>query len=264
MRGTNTLSDFEQASGFEGSVLYRPLQPAPAPAILLLHGSEGGWAGWSHVTAVALAHRGFVAMPLPYSFGGNWVHAGDIHDISLDRTERAVAWLRTSPLTSGKVGLYGVSRGAEHALLVTSLMARDDLVHLPDAVAVHAPSDEIVGAFMAGEWMPNDEATRDAKGNNDAAVASSRRAWSWRGSGEALSPGMQIEIERYNGPVFISHGTSDEIWSVDRTRRIEARLQGANRNPEVHYFAAEGHWLSPSAANKQKQHLVSFFERTLK
>src|SRR5580704_17661402 len=44
-------------------------------------------------------------------------------------------------LSGDKIGLYGVSRGAEHALLLASLMARDGVAGLPDAIAVHTPPD---------------------------------------------------------------------------------------------------------------------------
>lgn len=53
---------------------------------------------------------------------------------------------------SGKVGLYGVSRGAEHALLVTSLMVRDGVHGLPDDVAAHAAPDVICGAFIGASF----------------------------------------------------------------------------------------------------------------
>lgn len=35
--------------------------------------------------------------------------------------------------------MFGVSRGAEHALLLTQLLAEDGSAALPDAVAVHSP-----------------------------------------------------------------------------------------------------------------------------
>src|SRR5262249_40264337 len=42
-----------------------------------------------------------------------------------------------------RVGLYGISRGAEHALLLATLMVRDGVPGLPDAIAVHTPPDVI-------------------------------------------------------------------------------------------------------------------------
>ena len=118
---------------------YGPPGDGPFPAILLLHGSEGKWSGWIYRTAVILAAHGFLAIPFGYSNGGNGWNAGDIIDVPLDRTAEALAALRAHELSGNKIGLYGTSRGAEHALLLASLMARDGIAGLPDAVAVHSP-----------------------------------------------------------------------------------------------------------------------------
>lgn len=68
--------------------------------------------------------------------------AGGIVDVPLDRTVDALQALREHPAT-GKVGLYGVSRGAEHALLLASILAKAGSTSYPDAVAVHAASDHV-------------------------------------------------------------------------------------------------------------------------
>ena len=106
-----------------------------------MHGSEGGFAGWMARDALALAMNGFVTFAYAYSKGGNHWHAGDIHDVDLDQTVDALRWLREHSTVSGKVGFYGGSRGAEHAILWASLMARDGLADPPDAVAAHAASE---------------------------------------------------------------------------------------------------------------------------
>jgi hypothetical protein len=119
---------------------------------MILHGSEGAWSGWSHRNAVIFAAHGFLAFPFGYSKGGNAWNAGNIIEIPLDRTVEALAALRAFPYTGPKVGLSGVSRGAEHALLLASLMARDAVQGLPDAIAVHSPADVICGSFDARRW----------------------------------------------------------------------------------------------------------------
>ncbi len=82
---------------------------------MLLHGSEGAWSGYSYLNAAILAAHGFLAFPLGYSKRGNLWNAGDITDVALDRTVDALAALRAFAPSSGRVGLYGVSRGAEQA-----------------------------------------------------------------------------------------------------------------------------------------------------
>jgi|SRR5450631_4013422 hypothetical protein len=131
---------------------YSPSGDGPFPAILPLHGSDGSWSGWNYRTAAILAAHGFLAIPFGYSKGGNSWNAGSIIDVPLDRTAEALAALRAFGLSGSKIGLYGASRGAEHALLLTSLMAKDGVAGLPDAVAVHTPPDVICGAFNARMW----------------------------------------------------------------------------------------------------------------
>lgn len=235
---------------------YGPPGDGPFPAIMILHGSEGAWSGWSHRNAILLAAHGFVAFPFGYSQGGNAWNAGSIREVPLDRSVAALDALRGLDITSGCVGLYGVSRGAEHALLLTSLMAREGMPGMADAVAAHSPPDCICGAFDGRTF-------RDPGDPGWQAWDSAQRAWTWRESSEALLPTMAIEIERYAGPLFLSHGTADSMWSVEMTRRLEARLQAHGRTPEVHYYEGEDHILRSEAENMHHAHLIDFFERHL-
>lgn len=245
--------EVEFQRGFGGSYFYVPKTKGPCPSILVLHGSDGGRAGWSHWQALLFATHGFCTLAPNYSKGGNGWHAGDIVDVDLDETESALVWLRDSEMTDHKVGLFGISRGAEHALLVTSLMARDGSAGLPDAVAVHSPSDTIIGAFIADHFDPNGDEVWDP----------AKRAWRWRGSSDALLPTSPIEIERYAGPLFLSHGEADKVWTVDCTRRLEERLRVAGRRPEVHYYPDEDYGLKPETHTIQQARLVDFFRRGL-
>ena len=200
-----------------------------------------------------MAGNGFCTIALAYSRGGNAWHAGDIVDVDLDETESMLIWMRESGMTSGQVGLYGTSRGAEHALLVTSLMARERSIGLPDAVAVHAPSDMIVKAFSA----------RKIGAGIVLPLGPAERAWRWRGTTDGLAPGSPIEIERYDGPLFISHGEQDTLWSVDCTHRLAERLRAAGRAPEVHIYKGEGHHLRPETERMHYLRVVDFFGRAL-
>jgi dipeptidyl aminopeptidase/acylaminoacyl peptidase len=236
--------------------IYQPGNEGRYPGILLLHGSEGGLSAWSHSNSVLLAAHGFLAYPHAYSIGGNSWNAGSIKDIALEKTIDALAALLALDSCSGKVALYGISRGAEHALLLTSLMVRDGVEPLPSAVAVHAPPDVICGAFDARIWRDNGDP-------GFRAWDPAERAWTWRGNSDALKPTTPIEIERYEGPIFISHGTADRVWSVEMTRRLEARLLEHSRRPEVHYYDGQPHGLIGEALNLHLGRLTAFFDRHL-
>lgn len=235
---------------------YGPAGEGPFPAVMVLHGSEGAWSGWSHRNAVILAAHGFLAFPFGYSNGGNAWNAGSIEDVPLDRTLQGLTAFRAFSAVGEKVGLYGVSRGAEHALLLTALMVRDGEPGVPDAVAAHSPPDVICGAFDGRAW-------RDEGDPGWQPWDPAQRAWTWRGGSDDLLPTMPIEVERYAGPLFLSHGTADTVWSVEMTRRLAARLERHGRRPEVHYYEGADHIPGSAGENEHHDHLISFFDRHL-
>ena len=51
-----------------------------------------------------------------------------------------------------RAGVYGVSRGGEHALLLASLLASENTTDQPDALAAHSAPDVICGAFNGRTW----------------------------------------------------------------------------------------------------------------
>lgn len=236
---------------------YAPAGGGPFPAVMVLHGSEGAWAGWNHVAAMMLAAHGFLARPFGYSRQGNAWNAGDIVDVPLDRTADALAELRRDPRCNGRVGLYGVSRGGEHALLLASLMVRDGVDGLPDAVAAHAPADVVCGAFRGA-------CVRDSGDPGWRSWDPGERAWTWRESSESLLPTTPIEIERYPGPLFLSHGMDDDVWSADMTRRLEARLRAHGRAPEVHLYEGMKHGFDCPGLDEHYRRLIAFFTRHLR
>nr|WP_232365610.1 prolyl oligopeptidase family serine peptidase [Ciceribacter naphthalenivorans] len=135
-------------------------------------------------------------------------------------------------------------------------MARDGLAGLPDAVAAHSPPDVICGAFDARRY-------RDSGDPGWVSWDPAKRAWSWRGSSANLLPTSPIEIERFDGPLFLSHGTADRAWSADMTKRLTARLRSHGRDPEVHYYEGQDHIPGSAAENEHHDHLVSFLKRHL-
>lgn len=235
---------------------FQPPGEGPFPAVLMLHGSEGSWSLHSYMGATLLAAHGFMVLPFGYSVRGTpWI-AGDIRDVRVDRTAEAVAALRAADRANGKVGLYGLSRGAEHALLLASLMARDGMVGAPEAIAVLSPPDVVVGAFLAAS-------ERDKGDAGWTIYDHAARAWTWRGSSEKLLPTTPIEIERYDGSVLLAQGTEDDVFSPEMTRRLEKRLKAHGRSPEVHWYEGQGHGAWGETANLHWEQVIAFFRRHL-
>ncbi len=235
---------------------YGPPGEGPFPGIVLLHGSEGGLSGWSHRTSAIFAASGFLCYPHSYSKGGNAWNAGHIEDIEITRTAEALSALRNHSQSNGKVAVYGVSRGAEHALLLASFMAQDAMDGLPDAVACLAAPDVVCGAFDSRSY-------RDSGDPGWQAWDPSRRAWKWNGRSDAFLPTTPIEIERYLGPLFLSVGLKDRTWSPDMTRRLEKRRETAGLPVEAHYYENEGHVPGSEGENRHHELVISFFRQTL-
>lgn len=245
--------------------IYAPAGEGPFPAILLLHGSEGseGWIG--HRCAALFAAHGFIALPMPYAVGGNHWIAGDIWNVPLDETERVIAMLHEHLLCSGKVGVYGWSRGAEHALLAATVLAQAGSLHLPDAVAAHAPPDKVEGPWRNLFYRHREDgepiAPPAAWGFRSDRLVPNLAAWTWRG--RPLPEGDPIAIERFAGALFLSVGTNDEIWPSAMAARLAERLRGAGRNPEFHAYEGQPHMPDPNGWNTHLEQLLDFFGRAL-
>ncbi len=235
---------------------YGPSDDKTYPAVMVLHGSEGGMSGWSHRTAAILAASGFLAYPHSYSKSGNAWNAGSIEDVELTRTVDALQALRQFPTCNGRVAIYGVSRGAEHALLTAALMAKHQLDGEPDSLACLAAPDVVCGAFDARSF-------RDAGDPGWQAWDPARRAWTWKGSANDLLPTTPIPIEHYSGPLFLAAGLKDTTWSPGMTRRLESRRRKSGQPVEAHYYPEEGHVPGSQGENEHNSLLIDFLERTL-
>lgn len=227
--------------------VYGPSEGAKLPGVVILHGSEGPWAGWSHRFAAILAAHGFLAVPHAYGEGDVW-NTGDINGVDLTAVLDTGRALAGHPRCRA-VGLLGWSRGGEAVMHIATL-AGDDTPFA--AYAAHAPADRVVQAFDAG-------ATR----GHPRKLADDARAWTWPDAEDALTPGRAIEIERCAKPVFLSVGTADKVWDPDMTRNLARRLTDAGRDPDVFIAEGQGHGFAFDREPEFWDRLMTFFERHL-
>jgi pimeloyl-ACP methyl ester carboxylesterase len=261
----------ELSSSPVGAVIYQPVDLEPKGGIVLLHGSEGGSAGKIDVIAVLLAAHGFWAMPKSYNKADALLTRPDIKNIPLEGTEEALSYMRKIITPHNKkIGLYGVSRGAEQALLLSQLLAEESSQALPDAVAVHAPTSKIKPAFILANYQSG-IAGMIHKMRSLLRLEKEQPAWCWRNSHDRVSdyrtsrtlPGIDIQIEKYPHPLLITHGMQDTIWSVRESQILQQRRQAKGLPTETHYFEHEGHILQIEARNRQLEILLDFFTRNL-
>jgi dipeptidyl aminopeptidase/acylaminoacyl peptidase len=244
---------------FPGSKLYSSAGTT-RPGIVMLHGSEGGAEDSNAFAAEVLAAHGFNVLTLC------WFDCPGrpalLHRIPLDYTVAAIQWLKSASITGTKnVGLFGVSRGAEQAVLIGSLLKSDSLVK---GIFVHAPSDRIVAAYN----NKTQEAVSEKDPNTGATIYGA--PYTWKGTplyGEKSLPwgsGPKIQANAYPGPMFLSHGTQDELWSVQKSYEIERQRKSAGKPTETRYWQGEGHILgNPAAYEEFDKLLVNFFQSNL-
>lgn len=214
------------ATPFPGSRLFLPAGGARGPAVLMLHGSEGGASGYSEMEAAYWASRGFPT--LAYSYFGVPGRPHGLGNVSIDDALEAARWLKSRPESGGgPIGLLGVSRGAEMALLAASHAPRG----LFGAVLAHSPQEVAVGSFAVHKDGTMDH-VRDGSGTPVPA---------WSVGGRPVETGTPIPVERITAPVFLSVGTEDDVWSPSGTRRVEQRLAATGRPPVAVYAEGEGH-----------------------
>ena len=126
-RATLTRVD---APGVQG-LLALPAGEGPFPGIVAFGGSGGGLGpvgGW----VALLASRGLAGLAISY-FGAPNVPP-DLVGIEVEVVERAIDWLLQRPRVEGRIGVMGISRGSELAMLAGALLDR------VDAVVAFAPS----------------------------------------------------------------------------------------------------------------------------
>jgi dienelactone hydrolase len=208
--GTSSSVQTVARDGF-AATLFKPASVKPgAPVVVILGGSEGGEDTW---TAGALALIGFPALALGYFQEPGLPRC--LCSIPLDYFVRVIGWLRVQPVARGRpVVLYGVSRGAEGALLIASY--EPDLVN---AVVASSPSSVIVGAF----------------GGPGAA---------WTLHGRPLPTGQVIPVDNIRVPLLLGDGGQDEVWpSAESATMIGVELGGSGDHaPYTNlYYPGAGH-----------------------
>ena len=205
-------------------VYYAPPKTG-GPVVLIVGGSEGGFLG-SSAAAKALAEQGFGALALAYFKAPGLPQT--LEDIPLETFTGALDWLSARPeVARRRIGMIGVSKGAEAALLVAS---RD-----PRVCAV------VAGVASNVAWI----------GVRPPTFATDRPSWTWRGEPVPFAPydftkfagGIRgiyegglakappeavIPVERIGGPILLVSGRADKLWpSTPMSEAIMARLDAA-------------------------------------
>jgi dienelactone hydrolase len=207
-----------------------PEGAAPAPVIVVLHGTEGF--GEDHVhLAQAYATAGLVGVAGCWFAGRECPQGPPFRGV----TAEAIGHLRTVLATAGglsrvradRIGLFGHSRGATLALL---------------AAGSGAPVHAIVAS--SAQFVPAYTATR-------------RRV--------PIDVAPITLVSALHAPVLILHATRDDQVDARGAREYERALRDLGQPVEAHYYETDTHWLAfaPATRDDVLRRAIAFFRQYL-
>ena len=237
--------------------LFIPPGREPHPVVIVLGGSGGGY---DLDKAAVLARHGFATLSLAY-FGlpglPPWLHR-----VPLEYFARAMAWLENQPeVDACRMGVLGISRGAELALLLSSTLPeiRAVVAYAPSAVAWGSGGRDKATGEIIPCWTRGGEAIpfaplplRGFMARSAVPVALLRRPVKFRSlfraalrNREAIAR-AQIPVERTRGPILLISGGDDHVWPAPHmAEMICARLRARNfaHSVEHLHYPKAGHEL---------------------
>lgn len=230
---------------------------ARCQAVIVLSGSGGGF---DLDKAAVLSRHGLAALALAY-FGEPplvpWLHR-----VPLEYIESALSWLAAQPeIDPGRIGMMGVSRGAELALLAGTLFPtiRAIVAYAPSSVAWDSGGrDKRTGlAIPAWTWRGEPIASvplplRGFMWRSAIPVVAMRRPVKFRNlfrAGLNNSPAVvraAIPVEQVRGPLLLISSGDDHVWPAEMmAEAIVARLKERSFSHAVEHlhYPAAGHLL---------------------
>lgn len=257
-----------------GAVLAR-LPGGKRPVIIALGGSEGGdW--FAKTMAPRLASHGYAVLGMPYYVPAYAGPPGEemkalptaFAEIPVDRLEQAREWLRKQDVDVERLGIYGVSKGAEFALIAATRMAGIK------AVVAIAPSDVVwegwgvEGAKSSFAWkgeglpfVPHGDLDGElAKVRTGGKAHLVRPQQAGRAAHPEAAIKARIPIETFRGELLVAGGGDDQVWaSAPMTQAIERSRAAAGLKTTALVYAEAGHLLSGDGWSPTTQIAMSPF-----
>jgi dienelactone hydrolase len=242
------------ADGLVGT-LFRPDVAEPAPAVVVIGGSDGG--RYDNAAAL-LASNGFAALSLAY-FGVEDTPS-HLHRIELRTFETVLDWLASQPGVDGdRLAVIGLSRGGELALQLASLypQIRAVVAGAPSSVRQAGLTSSYTD-FTQPAWVLDGEPLPFVPGKGGPRDFFSfvtgmirRRPMGQVDMFRRLLHGDQdvvrrasIEVERIAGRILLVSGVDDQLWpSAEYSELIVRRLREHGRDARHLSYPDAGHFV---------------------
>jgi len=204
------------------------------PAIIALGGSEGGIRGGDSLGR-RLVQEGYVVLAVCYFACEGQPPA--LQEVPLETFEKALDWLRGRPeVDASRLGIIGISKGAEAALLTAS--RRNEL----RAVVAGVPSSVVWQGINAADWsatlsswslggqpvpfapyVPNPEGFAGIRDLYDRSLPA--------------DDAFAIPVENINGDIMLISAGKDGLWpSTPMSRRMTERLKAKGFRHRVEHL----------------------------
>ncbi len=236
----------EVRDGTLQGTLFCPKGDGPFPVVICVGGSDG-W--FTEPRPALLASHGIATFSVAY-FGKEPLKK-ELCEVPLEFFDRAVAWLEKYPaVDTGRLGIYGYSKGGELALLLAS---RDERIR---AVAAYSPSSVVWqspnGGAPRSSWtaggVPLPFVRMHLSGIKILKLMAGRPI-AFR---EAYEQGIEkhpeqteaarIPVENIAGPVLLVTGTEDGVWpSGTMADTVMTSLKAAGKDVTHLKYNKAGH-----------------------
>lgn len=230
-------------------VLFIPPSEEPLPVIITLNGSNGGL---SENRAKLLTSNGFAVFALGY-FGVDGLPS-NLQDIPLEYFTTAFTWLKDQRnIDSSRIGLYGISRGAELSLILGSFFPGS-----VQAISAIVPSSVVYGGLSetpVNAWiykgspilpfaLVSQTDFTDGKGTTSQNPINTRASFLEGMKDKEAFAAAAIPVENIQCPLLLVSGGDDQMWPSDLYAQ-----QIINRLEEHHSSIMRHHLHYPEAGH---------------
>jgi len=217
--------------GIQGDLYYKDGTEGSGKAMIILGHSFGRYKKNTRRLARAFAGMGIPSLGLAY-----WKEpglSGDLSKIPVEYVGEAVNWLHKKGFPT--VGVYGISKGAEFALVSASLLPEINFVVavspfdyvLEGQTFLGTSSNSSSWSFKGRElpWVPWNENLRSIAATSLLTGQLDMRA-RYRDALRFASERSVIKAENIKGPVLLLTARDDSVWAGNEAAtRIMARLR---------------------------------------